>query len=116
MHDVFYKMERCDKKFLESHGFRLLERMSSEGETVYIYRFPVHKWNDRITIDGRILVIEETGDVRIDVLDRSDGSYYAPWYNPESKCHEKLLDDINMGIKRILKYLKIKEKTNESTT
>ena len=112
MRETDYKIKNHTVKYLENHGFRYSEKMSCSEETVYEYKFPAYKWNDKITIDGRLLVIQETGDVRVDVLDHSDMSYYAPWYYDNSGVHDKLIDKIRENVNEVLKRFEVTK--NES--
>lgn len=108
-----YEIKQHDVKYLERQGFHYSQRFSGENETVYIKRFPVKKYNDRITFDGRFLVVSETGEVRIDVIDNSDGSLYGPWYYENNKLHKPLTDQFRIIIEKEMRKVGIVHAKNK---
>lgn len=102
-----YKIKRHDIKFLESNEFHYSSRFSGEDETVYIKQFPMYKYNDRTRFDGRFLVLVDTGEVRVDVIDNSDGSLYGPWYYENNQLHKPLTDKLRKIIEEEMKKVGI---------
>lgn len=102
-----YKIKQHDKNFLEKNGFWLNHKFSCQEETIYTKRFPIRKYNDRITFDGRFMVILETGEVRIDVIDNSDGSLYGPWYYEDNQLHKPLTDQFVKAIEKEMRKVGI---------
>ena len=98
-------MKKHDVKTLEKLRFRYNERFSGNGESVYIHTFPVYRYLDRMIFYGRMMVIMESGDVRIDIIDASDGSMYGPWYYEENDAHlpltTKLREEVEKEMRKV---------------
>ena len=85
--------------------FRMIRNI--EG-VIYTHRFPVVKHNDRTSLEGKITILSDTGEVLIDVLNLN-GTFYSPFYNNIygdfapilSKIHERINQELNrLGIKQ----------------
>lgn len=97
---TFYNMKKHDVASLEKNKFRKDGRFSGEGETIYIHTFPVYRYLDRMIFYGRMLTVMETGETRIDIIDSSDGSMYAPWYYEENDIHQPLTTQIKYEVEK----------------
>ena len=73
----------------------------------YTHRFPVIEHNNRTSLEGRIAILVDTGEVSIDVCNLN-GSFYAPYYNNTYGDFAPVLSKINNRINQELKKLGIK--------
>ena len=94
---------------LDSLGFRYKKSMSSEGDNVYEYFFPVYSYHDAISLECRFLLHFEDQTISVDVFDTGSHGIYAPWYCDESGIYNKLLTIINRNIRKEMKRLHIRK-------
>lgn len=95
-------------EWLLSNGFRY-NRLFSDEEDVFTYRFPVHKCERFVILECELRVVLGEQRVFIDVYDRNSIHRYAPFYYSEYGNYNKMLDDIWLKINTELKRLKIKQ-------
>lgn len=101
-----YKIKSYSKEDLKSLGFYYNKEKNTDENTYayYSYRFPVLKYNDRITMDAEITIDADTGDIEFDVFDLK-GNHYLPFYNCEYGNFNDILAIINKNIMKKLKEL-----------
>lgn len=94
--------EYCNTEWMNRCRFHYSEKFSSREESIYQKRLPVWRQGDNITLEGRILVTLETGEVRVDVYDVGFRGKYAPYYlRPSyyndilSKIDERIDEELN---------------------
>jgi len=97
-----------NKAWLMDNYFHYDPKRSNDGESMYVYSFPVWRSGDFITLEAKISVILETGKVQTDVYDTSFKGRYAPYYMKPS-YYEPLLDKIRVKIEDKYKTFGIRE-------
>lgn len=75
-----YKIKDTSYGYLKNHGFYFRESLSYQDFTVFVHRFPVYKWGISCTLEGEFMVVQETGEVRVNVFDAGSRDRYASWY------------------------------------
>ena len=103
-----YRLLDCNKEKLNTIGYHFAKSYCDEGETLYMFKFPVYKYSDYCTLEARLLTILETGETRLDVYDVSTHGVYAPWYIKDA-AHEPIIQKINETISKTFQKLHIKE-------
>lgn len=78
-------------------------------EPVFIHRFPVYKYNKTTLLEGEFILYKDRTKIKINVIDRADGTLYTPFYIYEYGNYEPLLKIINKNIKQEIKKLGITE-------
>lgn len=108
MANVIYKINNCQKDFLQNHKFRYNEYLSEYDDEVYTYKFPLISNNKTATIECEISLLLTTGVVNVNVYNAGTKELYAPYYNREFGNYE-LLRTIDMKIDNKLKELWIEK-------
>ena len=108
--DMTYKMKNISKPKLEKIGFREYRLFSSPEETYYVYRFPVCRYREIVTIEAEIMICLQTGIAKIDVFDKGTRSRYASWYCKKAGYgSSKVVDEIEALISKKCKDIGLKE-------
>lgn len=110
-----YKLPKqyCNQDWMDKCKFYYSNKFSSKGETVFQKRITVWRQGDVVTLETRILVYLETGEVNVDVFDASSHGRYAPYYLKPS-YYDELLSVIDRKIDEELNRDKIeKEPDND---
>lgn len=105
--DKKYVMKDTNQYKLNMYFFRHVRSMSSDDETIYEHVFPVYRYHAAVTLEARLLLWQETGEIRVDVFDAGSKGCYGPWYYDESGAHDKINDIINKNIAKEMKKLDI---------
>ena len=106
-----YKL-KTTKDDLYNKGFHYNKLMSDDTD-FYSMRFPVHKYNKHVTLEGEILVELQTGDVIINVYNFGTNDRYTPFYNLDYGKYE-ILESINKVIEEHLKKIGAKKRNEQS--
>ena len=114
MFDRQYVIERCNKIFLEHHGFEYKRAYSYPDDPCYVKRIPVYQWQNYICLTAEFKVFLISRIVRIDVYDGNTKSYYAGYYVRDWGDVSPITDVIDRAIAKEMKQLGIREvKNNE---
>lgn len=108
-----YIKSNVTKAWLLHNGFRYNRMYSTDESDVYLYRFPVYKYEKFTTLECELVIYLEDGNVVINVFDYGTNNKYAPYYYLEYGNYTKMLDVINNKIDKELKRLKISKKKGE---
>lgn len=101
-------MKDYSKEFLQKYRFRYSSYLSSYGDDVYTYKFPVVSYNRTTTVECEISVSILTGVVNVNVYKAGTKELYSTYYNREfGRC--KFIDAIDMKIDKKLKELGIQK-------
>ena len=92
-----YQINNPTIENLRNHGIRYSTTLSTNEESVYVYRFPVYKYKRKTTLECEISVEVNSNIVIVNVYN-SNHSVYAPFYNDEYGNFEPLLEIINKNI------------------
>lgn len=92
---------------IDDIGFRYKKSMSSAGDTIYEYNFPVYRYHEFVSLEARFLLHYEERIILVDVFDAGSHGIYAPWYYDPSGISEKLVNIINKNIAKEMKKLHI---------
>lgn len=103
-----YKMQNTSEENLKKLGFRY------SGDSNYIYRFSVYKYENKSLLDCELIVDIDTKLVSIDVYQHT-GKIYSQFYCNEYSNNEIILVDVNNRILNEFKKLKIKPIKNKKT-
>ena len=106
--DSFYH-PRVTKKFIKDHDFKYSRGWSEDGDSAYLIFVPVHRYHNLATLELRIVVFE-SGQTRIDVLDCSSKGVYSPWYRGESYEKYPILKEVDANINKIMTSMGFKNK------
>lgn len=115
MFDRQYVIERCNKIFLEHHGFEYKRVYSYPDDPCYVKRIPVYQWQNYICLTAEFKVFLISRTVRIDVYDGNTKSYYAGYYVRDWGDVSPITDVIDRNIEKEMKLLGIHEVTNKMT-
>lgn len=110
-----YKLPKqyCNQDWMNKCKFFYSHKFSSKEESIFQKRISVWRQGDMITLEARILICLETGDVTIDVFDAASHGRYAPYYLKPS-YYDELLSVIDKRIDEELSRDKIeKEPDND---
>ena len=102
-----YIMDKSMMSHIKDIGFYYKRGMSSEGDTVYEYVFPVYFYHNDISLECRLLLHYESRNVSIDVFDTGSHGIYGPWYFDNSGIHRLIIKKVNKNIRRELTKLRI---------
>ncbi len=111
MSNSHYFKREITKDWLTNNGFKYSRMLSNADDTVYTYRFPIHKNGYFTTLECELSCIESTGEVSVDVYDYGTRNRYAAFYYTQYGDYSKMLKAINKRINAELKKLGI-EKNN----
>lgn len=103
-------MENPDRDKLQTYGFRYSKEYSENNVVIYRHTFPVIKYNKDITLYGEILILMESGQVRVNVYGNS-GTPYPPFYcdkfgvydELKKRMNNRILDEIHKISKNVCK-------------
>ena len=91
-------------------GYHYSNKCSSVDSSIYQKFITVWKHGEHITLEARLLLNLDTGEVEIDVFDASSHGRYAPYYLRQS-YYDKMMGMIDAKIDEELKRDRIaKEK------
>ena len=112
-----YKLDKqCrNKDWLVEQRFRFAKPFSDEKHTIYHKFIPIWRQGDNMTLELRISVCLENGDVQLDMFDSSFHGRYAPYYLRPS-YYQEFLDILDNKIKDKLDYYQIKEIKDETVS
>ena len=108
--DEDYYMPDTSRDMLDRHDFRYRSSMSDSKESIYEHFFPVYRYHADITLEGRFMLVRETGKILVDVFDAGSKGIYAPWYYDEGDLHAYIIKIIDSNIEKEMKRLGIKKK------
>lgn len=98
------------KEWLNKNDFRYNRMLSDSDDSVYTYRFPLHKNGYFTTLECELSCVETTGEINVDVYDYGTRNRYAAFYCTEYGDYSCMLKAINKRINAELKRLGIKKK------
>lgn len=101
-----YKIHNPDIGRLKSLGFKYDSRLSNSEHSIYYRRFPVHKYNEYVTLECELSVDSSNGNVDINVYDENNEMYH-PFYHIECGNYDTLMKKINNKIRIELKKIGI---------
>lgn len=79
-----------------------------ESRDIYVYTFPVNRWNDLNTLMCTIVIFPEDRSVNVNVCS-NEGYPYPPFYDPNLGGYEEFITRINQNILNKFKFLGIYE-------
>lgn len=109
-----YRHFHVTNKFLKEHNFKYSRGWSEDGDNAYLLFVPVHRYHNLATLELRI-VVYESGETRLDVIDCASRGVYSPWYRGESYERYPILKEIDVNIDKIMTSLGFKKTSKEKT-
>lgn len=104
-----YKLRNPDKKILVKYGFKYNKATSTSGQEIYVYRFPVHKYKQYVTLECEMSVNITDNKVKINVYKWDTNEEYSPFYANNYGCFEELIKRINNKIKSVFHSINVEE-------
>ncbi len=94
-----FKIKNPTRQWFESHNFKYSSVYSKGSDgNVYLYRFPVLRYEQYITLECEFMVWEQGGEVHVNVYDYNTRSKYAPWYYNDDTTYDAMCNKINQRI------------------
>lgn len=105
-----FQIKNPSAQWFTNHNFTYSSVYSKcNDENIYLYRFPVLRYENYITLECEFMASESSGEVNVNVYDYNTRSKYAPWYYNDNEIHDKICDKIRQRIDAEAHKLDIEE-------